>query len=31
MLKAVITGYTLPYFLSEGDMLAFLTFVEENI
>ena len=29
MSKAVITSYTLLDFLSEGDMLAFFTFVEE--
>ena len=28
MSKAVITSYTLLDFLSEGDMLAFFTFVE---
>ena len=31
MSKAVITSYTLLDFLSEGDMLAFFTFVEENM
>ena len=31
MSKAVITSYTLLDFLSEGDMLAFFTFVEEHM
>ena len=31
MSKAVITSYTLLDFLSEGDMLAFFTFVEERM
>ena len=31
MSKAVIPSYTLLDFLSEGDMLAFFTFVEEHM
>ena len=31
MSKAVITSYKLLDFLSEGDMLAFFSFVEENM
>ena len=31
MSKAVIPSYTLLDFLSEGDMLAFFTFFEENM
>ena len=31
MSKAVITSYTLLDFLSEGDMFAFFTFVEEHM
>ena len=31
MSKAVITSYTLPDFLSEGDMPAFFTFAQENM
>ena len=31
MSKAVITSYTLLDFLSEGDMFAFFTFIEENM
>ena len=31
MSKAIITSYTLLDFLSEGDMLAFFTFVEEHM
>ena len=31
MSKAVITSYTLLYFLSECDVLAFFTFVEKNM
>ena len=31
MSKAVITSYTLLDFLSEGDMLAFFTFIEEHM